>query len=26
VALSLPLTDDPDMLEALDGFVEAHFG
>jgi nitric oxide reductase NorQ protein len=26
VALSLPLTDDPDMLEALDGCVEAHFG
>ncbi|WP_158905333.1 CbbQ/NirQ/NorQ/GpvN family protein [Burkholderia sp. L27(2015)] len=25
VALSRPLTDDPDMLEALDGFVEAHF-
>jgi nitric oxide reductase NorQ protein len=26
VALARPITDDPDMLSALDGFIDAYFG
>jgi nitric oxide reductase NorQ protein len=26
LAMARPITDDPDMLSALDGFIDAYFG